>query len=287
MSLAAVFLLHVPEVRRERFARIPDLDGALARLAAEGRAAWREIALAEADFAAFLGRCLSESAAEEIATLRGGDLWLVCAYGRGIPGASEALDRHYLEREATALARLGAPPAMIEDVLQEIRRRLVEAQSQEGGRKAYAGRGSLGGWLRIAAVRTMNRQRERRARELMLGSGPLEVASLLHEPEMVLLLKTYKHELTSAFREALASMSPRDRNLLRYHYVEGLSVDRLGDLYHVHRATAARWIERARQTLSERTRDAFRRRISMGEESFQRIVGLIESRIGIELADVP
>lgn len=283
-SLSGIFFDHVPPERRERFTRVPDLEGALARLVAKGQATWTSIPLAQEDFAAFLGRCLPEQAAADLASLRGDELWLVCAFGRGIPGASEALEQHYLEREAAALSRLGAPPSMIEDILQEIRGRLVEMQTQEADRRAYAGRGSLGGWLRVAAVRVMNRRRARRARELMVGSAPALVASPDHDPEMALLLKTSKAALTAAFQEALASLPPRDRSVLRYHFVEGLSIDALGALYRVHRSTAARWIERASRALSERTCDTLRKSISINEESFQRFVGLIESQIGIELA---
>lgn len=288
-SLSAIFFDHVPPARRERFARVPDLEEALAGLVAKGRATWANIPLAEEDFAAFLGRCLPEPAAAELTALRGDELWLVCAFGRGVPGASEALEQHYLAREAAALSRLGASPSMIEDILQEIRRRLVEMQTQDADRSAYAGRGSLGGWLRVAAVRMLNRRRARRARELLVGSAPALVAPPEDDPEMALLLKTHKAALTAAFREALASLPLRDRGLLRYHFVEGLSIDALGALYRVHRSTAARWIERACRALSERTCDAFRRGISIDEESFQRVVGLIESQIGIELAraDVP
>jgi RNA polymerase sigma-70 factor (ECF subfamily) len=285
-TLSEIFLLHAPEERRGRFSSVPDLEDALAGLVARGRAAWSEVALAEADFVAFLGRCLPEDVALELATLRGEDLWLVCASGRGVPGASEALDKHYLEREAAALSRLGAPPTMIDDVLQEIRTRIVEMQTQTAGQRAYAGRGSLGGWLRVAAVRSMNRRRARRARELMVGTGPVLIASPDHEPETALLLNAHKLALTAAFQEALASLPQRDRSVLRYHFVEGLGIDPIGELYRVHRSTAARWIERACDALSERTRDALRRRITIGEESFQRIVGLLESQIAVELARV-
>jgi RNA polymerase sigma-70 factor, ECF subfamily len=285
-TLSAIFLLHTPEARRARFAAIPDLEQTLAELVARGREPWSEVALAEADFMAFLGRCLPEDAAPELAALRGDELWLVCAYGRGVPGASEALEAHYLEREAAALSRLGAPPVMIEDILQEIRRRLVEMQTQTADQRAYAGRGSLGGWLRVAAVRAMHRRRERGRRELLVGTEPALLASPDHEPETALLLETHKVELTAAFQEALASLPQRDRNVLRYHFVEGLNIDQIGELHRVDRSTAARWIRRACEALSARTRDAFRARITISEHSFQRIVGLLASQIGVELARV-
>jgi hypothetical protein len=41
---------------------------------------------------------------------------------------------------------LGATPELIDDVLQELRHRLVEMRDHGAVRKGYAGRGSLGGF---------------------------------------------------------------------------------------------------------------------------------------------
>jgi RNA polymerase sigma-70 factor (ECF subfamily) len=151
-------------------------------------------------------------------------------------------------------------------------------------KKLYAGRGDLVGWLRISAVRELNLRRNRSARELSLETHAVLDASSEQEPEVALLLKMHKQELTEAFRQALASMSSRERNVLRYHFVEKVSIDQIGALYSVHRSTAARWISRAREALCMRTRAFFRERISMSDEGFQRVVALIESQIQVELA---
>jgi RNA polymerase sigma-70 factor (ECF subfamily) len=57
-----------------------------------------------------------------------------------------------------------------------------------------------------------------------------------------------------AFTTALATLTPGERNLLRQHYLHGATVDELGALYGVHRATPARWIAQVRETLMRRTR---------------------------------
>lgn len=284
-SVSPIFLAHVSPDRRDRFERLPDLESALTTLIAQGRAVWTEIPLPEGDFMAFLGRRLPDHASADLAVLRGDELWLVCAFGRGVPGAAEALDRHYLKREAAALARRGAPPPVIEDILQEIRERLVEMAAR-GDRRAYAGTGSLGGWLRVAAVRLWSRQRGRLAREQTVGGAPSLIASPDHDPEAALLKKIEKAALITAFQGALASLSPRDRSVLRFHFVEGLTIDALGARYRVHRSTAARWIERACRALSERTSAAFREEIAADEAGFQRVVGLIGHQIEVELARV-
>ncbi|MBL0218227.1 MAG: hypothetical protein IPQ07_30640 [Myxococcales bacterium] len=57
-----------------------------------------------------------------------------------------------------------------------------------------------------------------------------------------------------AFDRALATLTPRERNLLKQQYVYGATIDELGALYGVHRATAARWLAQIRDTLMHRTR---------------------------------
>jgi hypothetical protein len=58
MSIAAIFLAHVPDGWRAEFAAAPELEEALADLVRAGRAAWPDVPLEAAAFAAFLGRCL-------------------------------------------------------------------------------------------------------------------------------------------------------------------------------------------------------------------------------------
>lgn len=282
--LAAVFLSHAPEVRRARFAAAPNLEEELASLASRGRATWPEIALTDADFMEFLGRLLPEHTASRLGALRADDLWIACAYGRGAARAAEALEEMGFLSIAGTLRRLGAAPPLIADVLQEMRRRVFEMQDPRPGQKAYAGVGCLIGWLRISAVRELNHRRGRAARELSIEDRPALLAPCELEPEVALLLKTQKRELSAAFREALSSLSTRERNVLRYSYVEGLSIDQMGALYGVHRATAARWVSRASEELSSRTRAFLRARMSLSDEGFLRLVGLLESQIRVELA---
>lgn len=276
------FLAHVPPERRRRFAEVADLDAALVQLVARARAAWPDLPLDPADFLAFLGRVLPEEEASGLARLQAADLWLVCAYGLGTDGAARALDQRCLGSVRETLERLAAPPT-VDDVLQELRRRLLEIPHCRPDQKVYCGRGELVGWLRVSAVRELNLRKQRSARELDLASVPMAQGAD-DDPETLFLLETQRRELVLAFRDALGSMSSRERNVLRYHFVERLSIDQIGTLYHVHRATAARWIDRAREELCRRTWEALRHRMSMSEEGFQRALGLIQSQIGPHLA---
>ena len=70
-------------------------------------------------------------------------------------------------------------------------------------------------------------------------------------------------------------MNDREKNMLRQHIVDGLSIDDLAALHKVHRATSARWLAKAKEDLLAETRKTFiqNARISKGEcDSILRLV---------------
>lgn len=281
MSLTSIFLASVPKERSEPLAEPPS-EIVLAELARAGREAWPAFALEAVDFITFLGRTLPASA--KLSQLRAGDLWLACAYGRGDPEAALALETKYMPRVRGVLSRMGTSPAAVDDILQELRQKLVEMSAPEPEKVGYSGRGDLGGWLCITAVHAAQRSSELRQREQPLTtSDDALLPSQEEDPEMAFLQREYREELLAAFREALASLSSRDRNLLRYHFIDGLTVDKLGVLYGVSRVTAWRWVKEAREALCSRTREYLSRQITLSESGFQRVIGLIESQIRVNL----
>lgn len=63
------------------------------------------------------------------------------------------------------------------------------------------------------------------------------------DPELSHLKATFAAEFKFALTLAIDELSVRDRNLLRQSVLDGLTIDQLGKLYRVHRATAARWVD--------------------------------------------
>jgi RNA polymerase sigma-70 factor (ECF subfamily) len=59
----------------------------------------------------------------------------------------------------------------------------------------------------------------------------------------------YRDDVRCAFAAAIAELSPRDRTLLRQHYVDTVSLEALAALHGVHRATCARWLASAREEI--------------------------------------
>ncbi len=118
---------------------------------------------------------------------------------------------------------------------------------------SYSGRGALGAWVRVAAVRVGLRLTEQRRAPM-----PTIESALSTDPELDYVRSRYKSSFSQALTEGLATLSPEERNLLRLHFVDGLTIDGLAPFFGVHRATAARRLADARQATPRRHTHAHR-----------------------------
>jgi RNA polymerase sigma-70 factor, ECF subfamily len=152
-----------------------------------------------------------------------------------------------------ALRRLRLAGGTADEVKQALR---FELLADERKRIAdYAGRGELAAWLRVSATRkalkTVKKlDREETLDEILLDHWPHATPG----PERRHLRTQYTAELKKAIREAFAALEVRQRNLLRQHIIDELTIDDLARLYRVHRATCARWLADARADLGKHTR---------------------------------
>lgn len=73
-------------------------------------------------------------------------------------------------------------------------------------------------------------------------------------PESYLTCTRYQGVFRRAVQDAVTALSAHERNLLRLHVVGRCTIDRIGCIHGVHRATAARWLERARSRVFELVR---------------------------------
>jgi RNA polymerase sigma-70 factor (ECF subfamily) len=111
----------------------------------------------------------------------------------------------------------------------------------------------------------------------------LEAADLGADPELACVRHMYKEDFAAAFREAMAALSSRERNVLRMSHLDGLSIDQIGAVYRVHRATAARWIARAQETLLLETRQRLVDKLRISETEFESLMVLVRSHLDLSL----
>lgn len=291
-SLVRPFLDAAPAAMRPALEGIADLDRRLWAIVAEGRAAWPAFALDARDVVEFVARqATAELADAALDGLRPADLYLACACARQVPGAIAAFDRDYMREVDVALARMRIGPPRLHDVKQLVRQRLfvgggTAAQPAGPGKIAeYAGRGDLRRWVRSVAVRTCLNELRKGRREILVDDEQLiaQHAIAPDDPEIEYMKRTYAHEFRAAFGEALAQLGARDQTLLRYHHVDGLNIDEIGAIYRIHRVTAFRWIEKAKELLARSTLELLRARLRLPASELDSVLRMIRSQIHLSL----
>jgi RNA polymerase sigma-70 factor (ECF subfamily) len=288
-SERARFLAELGEARRRELTAAPGwearLDAALDAATAEAGASW----LSRDELAAELGRRLGADpgpAEPWWRHLNPPDLHLAAGCARGVAAAIEKLESVYgreLRSVAGRFARQGVVSA--DDLLQLLRNRLFlgSPEPTDPPRIAsYTGQGSLRNWLRVTATRAfIDAVRSADARnDLPIAD---ELVAMLPDsgadPELELLKRQNLAHFKHAFAEAVAALDSSDRVVLRQHLVEHLSIDQIGALYHMHRATAARRVVKAKDALLAATRAAMAQRMGLGPDDLASVLALIASRM--------
>ena len=262
------------------------VEAALARGLAAAREMWPEVEFDGAGFAAFVAERLAGGAPAAVALERLflADLALAGACARGDSAAIQVLDR-VMSEQVSAAADLSRAGAAVRDEAAQVVRTLLLVRRAERPPAIldYAGRGPLGGWLRITAAREVVRLLRGSRREVELGDHLVDGEATASDPVLSGLKHRYRRELADAFHTVLGELGPRDRTLLRYQLVDGLSIDDIAALYRVHRATAARWLARIRDDLVEATRRLLAEKLGMGDDEVVSVLRLVQSELDISV----
>lgn len=273
-------------------APLPELDGLLSDLVAAGRKAQPELALSPEVFARYVaGRLEADlSPGEVVLGLRGvianaGDLHLACACLEQVAGAVASFERLLFRGIPAQLAGLRPTPTFVDEVLQLLRVKLFVAEAGERPRIAeYAGRGPLGGWLRVVVIRiglTLRRRYDERPHESVReADGAIAAAA---DPELDHIKARYQPVFNQALKDALALLDEEQRVLLRLHFVERLSVDELGARFGVGRSTAHRRLARARDAIVDATRHLLHQRLHTSSRELDSLAALVVSQLDVSL----
>ncbi len=255
------------------------LEEALASRLAEARAAWPRVEIGATDFMAHVGARLPAEGVD-LSRVRFSDLYVACGCLRGDAAAVASLDERTQGTLRDSLRKMRLTPEQIDDVLQGLRRVLFAGDEVAPPRIGeYTGQGELTGWLRVSATRAALKLIRRDKREVPDDGAALAERATDGDPELHYMKALYRDAFKAAFQEALDSLDAREKNLLRQHVVDDLSIDELGGLYQVHRATAARWLAAARETLLARTRTAFMKRARVSGAECESVLRLVQSQL--------
>ncbi len=264
------------------------LGEVLQRACAAMRAAWPTVALSDEvildELAMRLPKEPDADLVTALSTLHVADLYLAWACARGLPQALAELEDKLLPSVLPAIGRLGDRD-FVAEAAQRLRTKLFVADEGPPKIATYEGRGPLTAWLRATAMRTALNllRRGRHDQPTTQAQESLELPGLAGDPDLELLRERCVPEFRAAFASAVGALEPRERNLLRLHFIDGLSIDELGALHEVHRATAARWIASARDGIFDRVRAELGRRLRLTDSEFDSLVGAVRSQLDLSI----
>ncbi|MCW5808892.1 MAG: transcriptional regulator, partial [Deltaproteobacteria bacterium] len=188
-----------------------------------------------------------------------------------------------LSRVREFSASVDSSPEFVAELTQRLRARILVPDGGPARIATYSGRGSLGGWIRVAAVRLardiVRGPEGRRAAELREDLEPAVV-----DPELGYLKQAYGDAVSRAVQDALGGLDGEARALLKMHYVDGLTIDQVGVAFGKSRATSARMLAAARATLLRDIRERLVGTVGVRVEEADSLLAFVRSRLDLSLA---
>jgi RNA polymerase sigma-70 factor, ECF subfamily len=254
---------------------LSDRDAGAAIAAARER--FPDVAYAEADFV----KDVQHLALSRIDPDRVGDLFLAFACVRGDARAIAHFENTVIARLDGALARVDPRPEAMDEARQRVRERLLVAEPGRAPRLAeYRGEAPLWSWVKTVAVRLLIDSAREGNRSTALGDEVIAQRLVTSgRVDMRFVQEAHRPDVTRAFEAALASLDPKERNVLRLAHVEGQSIDRIATLYGTHRATAARWVVAAREKVAEATRAGLRTALKLESTELDSLLHALDGNL--------
>jgi len=255
----------------------------------KSRQRWPDVELDLDTYVAHAIRHLEAGSDPEAASrrLHGEDLFLACACANGNGRAIRIFEDEILPQVNGALRRLDPSPAFADEVRQLVRQKLFVDPNKAAKIADYAGRGPLATWVRVSAVRTALNLRNQDARETPMALDHVaDLAPVGGDPAMDYLKTRFADDFQRALRAACEGLEGRQRTLLRLRFVDGLSIDQIGGVYGVHRATAARWLSRIREEIFDATRSGLQTSLQIDTGEFDSLLRLVRSQLDVSVSQV-
>ncbi|MBZ4376710.1 transcriptional regulator [Corallococcus sp. AS-1-6] len=274
------------EPRASRLRVAPGVREAVSR-ALEEAASLGGAAPEPLDFARHLGEHLAKAEDPPLALerLHARDLALALACTQGLPGADARFEVEVLQRMRVPLSRIHPSPAFADEVLQTLRANLLMPRADAPPRlRGYAGVGSLAQWVNMVGVRLALRLRKAQGDASRVEAEVLAAHPAPGGLELSFIREDARAHVRAAFVKAVASLDDEDRELLRLHYVERLSLEKMGALYDLHKSTLSRRLGGVQETLEKRTRRLLSERLALRDAELESLVRTIHGGLDLSLS---
>lgn len=247
------------------------------------RAAWPRVDVPRARFDAFMAEVRAGLPAD--AELAVTDLYLACACVDGVPGAHAAFEQALIARIPVFLSRVERDPAVIDEVAQRVRERLLVARPDRAARIAdYRGRGSLTAWVRVTALRLHADLATEQGRASHDDDELPRLQMLAVGADIAVAKEEHRAAIERALSAVLRELPPREVTWLKLHYVDGLSLERIGKLHRVDKATISRWLRATRERILDDTLARVEEETGATADEVRSLLGLLASSLDVSLS---
>jgi RNA polymerase sigma-70 factor (ECF subfamily) len=254
-----------------------DLDAACASVV--GAIAWPPEWLEAGSFGGYLARRIDPGVdvVAALAELCVSDLYLAASVVAGVPAALAAFDRMLTTDLPPAIRSIDTNRDTIDEVLQQLREKLLVPH--EGGVRleSYSGHGPLGAWLRVSALRVALSLKRKIQPEQTPDEELAEILDQSANAEVKVLAQQLGADLRGALRAAIAAQPARTRAILRMYYADGRGVEDIGRVYNVHASSVSRWLAKARADILARTRAELTARLGTPASQLDSLLGHVAS----------
>jgi RNA polymerase sigma-70 factor (ECF subfamily) len=261
-------------------ARKPLTEALLQAAFEAGRTAWPGVKLARDVFTERAARL--EVRPDDVAA-RAADLYLAWACAESDKTSLAYFERLFLPAVDGYVGRLGLTEAVVDDVRQELRIRLLVGNEPRIGQ--YSGRGPLAAWVRMAAIRValslLERSKVRSHSRDVSALGALVGEQT--SPELAAVRNRHGSAFQAALERSLDSLGPRDKTLLRMHFIDQLNIEAIGRIYRVHRATVARWLVAIRKRVLDNLRTELSIDLRASTSEFRSMLAVVRADLDLSL----
>jgi RNA polymerase sigma-70 factor, ECF subfamily len=212
--------------------------------------------------------------------LEGADLLLAAACLAKDARALSYLDALIVNEVRRAVSPLDTTNVLVDEVTQLVRERLLLPPARLSD---YSGQGSLASWIRAVAVRVALNARRPGAREDPVSTVP-DAPIVDADPELALLRSRYREAFRAAFAEAVGTLNPRERTIMRLTALDGLTCAQVGQMYGKDASTVSRWLASSRAVLLEKTRLTLSTSLSLSPSALDSLMRVADSELDLSIS---
>lgn len=216
------------------------------------------------------------------------DLWLAFACLQGDAKARSEYEKILLQLAVPIHNDLGLADDRRQDVLQHLRElTVVGTPKRQPVLLQYQGRSRIKTWLRkIVKHHSLRLTKERPHCDIddMINLDEFPYGET--DPELNIIQHQSKSAFRTAFRKAVADLTPEQRNLLRFVVVEGLTGAQISLIFQCDASTVCRNLRKIRDRLAHRTRKFIRQAWGGSPQAMQSMFHVVDSQLHATFADL-